>query len=170
MGLVLRLKTILIIFGCLGYTVGHAVFKTYIPNGEGVLNPFCKCGVGHQKRYSTYSTWERVGHLFPNGEYSHALNPFGMDFKLNGFVSNHLFRILIGFYIRRFLGTHLRIIKPFLMKGLLLISILKCNIYQYALVQVGINSIGIKERCIVHCIINSYTRHIHIYYVIRRLI
>lgn len=98
MGLVLRLRTILIIFGCLGYTIGHAVFKTYIPNGESVLNPFCKCGVGSNR----YSTWQRVGHLFPNGEYSHALNPFGVDFKKNDGVSNHLFKILVSFFSHAF--------------------------------------------------------------------
>ena len=69
-----RGPALFLVFVMLGHTAAFKTFQDRIPNGDSVPHP---CKPNH--------LWYGVGHK--NREGGGSTNPFGTDFKTNGYVS-----------------------------------------------------------------------------------
>lgn len=76
----MHIISIVLLFSSCYKCFGYYQFQAFIPNGLNVKDP---C--------DATQIWKGVGHMGPLG--SGPRNPFGEDFKLNGFVSMLIFII-----------------------------------------------------------------------------
>ena len=72
----LRLFCLILVVPC---SFGYQMFRTYIPNGLNVKNPF------HTATNGQPEIWRGVGHMALEG--GGPRNPFGKAFKANGYVT-----------------------------------------------------------------------------------